>query len=291
MQITDEIIKKLCSDMVYRHGEEYFRDGRVHIRKRSESEISAAVDGEELYNVYISFDDDKIKSELCTCTYYQTMQSPCKHIIAVLKQRMAELNDVGSIENENDKIASSLCYEFSSYGEREKIHASFELYIKSNREIMKEPEFELSLSLPDCGGKIQGLENFLDCYLTYKEFKVDRANTYSRRTMYFPQNEDNIIKIMSEVYQTRSSGVDLYRKASGKTSFGSAVIRRILPYLSNVDFRLIFDGMTINNVRVVKEDPDILIDIFATGKDIIMSLSESGLNITYWVFIYIILCK
>ena len=90
--------------MVYRHGEEYFRDGRVHIRKRSESEISAAVDGEELYNVYISFDDDKIKSELCTCTYYQTMQSPCKHIIAVLKQRMAELNDVGSIENENDKI-------------------------------------------------------------------------------------------------------------------------------------------------------------------------------------------
>ena len=118
MHITDDMIKKLCSDMVYRHGDEYYRDGRVHIRKRSETEISAAVDGEELYNVYISFDDGQIKNELCTCTYYQTMHSPCKHIVAVLKQRMAELDEVGCTENENDKIASSLCREFSSHGEQ-----------------------------------------------------------------------------------------------------------------------------------------------------------------------------
>ena len=280
MQITDDLIKKLCSDMVYRHGDEYFRDGRVHIRKRTETEISAAVDGEELYNVYISFDGDKIKNELCTCTYYQTMQAPCKHIVAVLKQRMSELNDGDNIKNENDRIASSLCREFSSFGERKKIRASFELFIKPNRDDDKEPEFEMSLSLPDCGGRIQGLENFLDCYLSYKEFKVDRTNYYSRRNMYFPYDEDNVIKIMAEVYQTRSSGVGLYRKASSKTSFGSAVMRRILPYLANLDFKLIFDGISINGVRVLKDDPDILIDVYAAGTDIIMSLSESGFAIT-----------
>lgn len=280
MHITDDMIKGLCSDMVYRRGEEYFRDGRVHIKKRSETEISAAVDGEGLYNVYITFKDGKIANELCTCTYYQTMQSPCKHIVAVLKERMAELNNNTHTENENDKIASALCHEFSSYGERKKIHASFELFIKPNRDRDIDPEFEMSLSLPDCGGEIQGLENFLDCYLNYKEFKVDRTNVYSRRNMYFSSNEDTIIKIMAEVYQTRSSGVDLYRKLSSKTSFGSAVIRRMLPYLANLDFKLIFDGMTINGVQILKEDPDILIDVEAAEKDIIMSLSESGFAIT-----------
>lgn len=280
MQITDDMIKGLCSDMVYRRGEEYFRDGRVHIKKRSETEISAAVDGEELYNVYIAFKDGKISNELCTCTYYQTMQSPCKHIVAVLKERMAELNDNTHTENENDKIASALCREFSSYGERQKIHASFELFIKPNRDIDADPEFEMSLSLPDCGGRIQGLENFLDCYLNYKEFKVDRTNVYSRRNMYFSHNEDNVIKIMAEVYQTRSSGIGLYRKLSSKTSFGSAVIRRMLPYLAQMDFKLIFDGMTINGVQILNEDPDILIDVEAAEKDIIMSLSESGFAIT-----------
>ena len=280
MHITDDMIKKLCSDMVYRHGDEYYRDGRVHIRKRSETEISAAVDGEELYNVYISFDDGQIKNELCTCTYYQTLHSPCKHIVAVLKQRMAELDEVGCTENENDKIASSLCREFSSHGERKKIRAIFELFIKPNRGTGVDPEFEMSLTLPDCGGKVQGLENFLDCYLTYREFKVDRTNTYSRRDMYFPENEDNIIKIMAEVYQTRSSGIELYRKSSSETAFGSAVMRRMFPYLAKLDFKLIFDGISINGVEVVKDDPDILIDVLASGTDIVMSLSESGFAIT-----------
>ena len=224
MHITDDMIKKLCSDMVYRHGDEIFTDGRVHIKKRSDTEIGAVVDGEELYNVYISFEDNEIKSELCTCTYYQTMQTPCKHIVAVLKQRMAELKDGANLENENDRIASLLCHEFSSYGDREKIRATFELFVRPNRDT--EPEFEMSVVLPDCGGRIQGLENFLDCYLNYKEFKVDRTNVYSRRSMYFAPDEDSIIKMLAEVYQTRSSGVSLYRKASSKTSFGSAVIRR-----------------------------------------------------------------
>ncbi|MDD6563701.1 MAG: DEAD/DEAH box helicase [Clostridiales bacterium] len=278
MHITDEMIKKLCSDMVYRHGDEIFTDGRVHIKKRSDTEIGAAVDGEELYHVYISFEDNKIKSELCTCTYYQTMQTPCKHIVAVLMQRMAELKDGANLENENDRIASLLCHEFSYYGERQKIRATFELFVRPNRDT--EPEFEMSVVLPDCGGRIQGLENFLDCYLNYKEFRVDRSNVYSRRSMYFAPDEDNIIKILAEVYQTRSSGISLYRKASSKTSFGSAVIRRVLPYLTNMDFKFVFDGISISGVKIKQDDPDILIDILATGRDIMMSLSESGYALT-----------
>ena len=278
LNITDDMIKGLCSDMIYKRGFEYFSEGRVHMKKRSETEISAAVDGEEIYNVYITLENGQIKSELCTCPYYETMQSSCKHIIAVLKQRQAELLDDNLTLNENDNIANALCREFSEHGERRKINATFELYIKPGKD--GEGEFEMSLCLPELGGKVEALENFLDCYLGYRDFKVDRSNVYSRRKMYFPEHEDTIIKIMAEVYQTRSSGIDIYRKALSKTAFGSAVMRRILPHLSGTEFSLVFDGFRVNGARVLKEDPDILIDIEAFGKDIVMSLSENGFAIT-----------
>lgn len=278
MKITDAMIKGLCSDMVYRRGCEYFTEGRVHIKKRSESQLSAVVDGEGIYNVFITFENDKIKSELCTCQYYETLQSPCKHIVAVLKHRQAELSEGSGISNENDRIAENLCCEFAQSSERERVRASFELFIKPNHG--GEAEYEMSLSLPEIGGRVQGLENFLDCYLTYHDYKMDRSNIYSRKRMYFNEHEDAIIKIMAEVYQTRSSGVDLYRKLSTRTSFGSAVIRRILPHLIDMDFKLVYDGIAINGARILKEDPDILIDIEAFDRDIVMSLSESGFAIT-----------
>lgn len=287
MNISEDMIKNLCSDMVYRRGDEYFRDGRVHIKRRSAADLSAVVDGEELYNVYISFDDEKIKSELCTCTYYQTMQSPCKHIVAVLKQQMAEQSLGANIENENDRIAAGLCREFCSRGERERIRASFDIYITSNRGKEAKPEFGLALSLPDMCGRVENLESFLDCYLNYREFKLDRTNVYSRRDMYFPSNEDTIIKIMAEVYQTRLSGAENHRKSLSAILFGSEVMRRVLPYMKNADFKIIFDGININGVRILNEDPDIVIDVEAAGKDITMSISESGFAITQngdWFF-------
>ena len=278
MNITDAMIKGICSDMIYKRGCEYYQEGRVHMKKRSETEISAAVDGEGIYNVYVTLKDGQIENELCTCPYYETMQSPCKHIIAVLKQRQAELLDNNLTLNENDNIAKSLCYEFSQSGDRERVNAVFELFIKPGKN--GEGEFEMSLSLPELGGKVQALENFLDCYLGYRDFKVDRFNVYSRRRMYFPEHEDIIIKILAEVYQTRSSGVDIYRKASSRTAFGPAVMRRILPHLAATEFSLVFDGLRVNGARIIKEDPDILIDVEAFGKDIVMSLSENGFAIT-----------
>ena len=109
MKISDSMIKKICSSMIYKRGAEYFLEGRVHMRRRTENELTAVVDGEELYNVQITFENDKINKFLCSCPYYETMQTTCKHIVAVLKQRQAELEQGGEYTNENDKLALSLC--------------------------------------------------------------------------------------------------------------------------------------------------------------------------------------
>ena len=53
MKITDSMIKKSCSATIYKRGLEYFKEGRVHLRKREDNLITAVVDGEELYNVQV----------------------------------------------------------------------------------------------------------------------------------------------------------------------------------------------------------------------------------------------
>lgn len=277
MKITDGMIKKTCSSMIFKRGTEYFKEGRVHLRKRSESEILAVVDGGERYNVRITFDDDKIKDVFCTCPYYETMQTPCKHIVATLKQRQLELEQGGSYTDENDRIASSLCREFSLSGDKRIIRASFTLYINQTH---KGCTFAMSVSLPDFGGGIGGLENFLDSYLNYTDYKLDRSTVYNRYSMEFPQAEDDVIGLLAEVYETRSTDMPLYTKASHRTEFGAAAARRLLPMLEKLDFKLVLDGIAVNGVRITEDDPDILIDIEAYDREIMLSVSERGTAIT-----------
>lgn len=278
MKISDAMIKKICSSMIYKRGMEYFREGRVHMRRRSDSEITAVVDGDELYNVRVTFENGDIGEVLCTCPYYETMQTTCKHIAAVLKQRQVELENGGSYTDENDKIAAALCAEFEPAPETEIIRAAFTLYIKPA--VRGGCTFAMSVSLPDHGGEISGLENFLDSYLKYSDFKLDRSHVYNRRYMKFPETEDKVISILAEVYETRAAELSIYVKASQRTEFGAAVARRILPLLEKLDFRLIYDGIAINGVRIIRDDPDILIDVEAYGREMVMSVSERGAAVT-----------
>ena len=113
MKITDDEIKRVCSPTIYKRGLEYYKDGRVHIKSREENSITALVDGEDVYNIRINFDGDKITSCICTCPYYQTMGSNCKHIAATLKKRQGELLEGENYRDENDRIAKTLCNEFA----------------------------------------------------------------------------------------------------------------------------------------------------------------------------------
>lgn len=278
MTISDNMIKRLCSSMIYKRGTEYFREGRVHIRKRTDNTLTAVVDGEGLYNVRISFNSDGIDEAVCACPYFETMQTPCKHIIAVLKARQTELVTGGEYKNENDSIAAALCGDYTPKPEKRRIRAAFTLFI--DRAAREAPVFEMSVSLPDLGGRIQGLENFLDSYINGNDFKIGRGMVYNRSTMYFPENEDKIISILASVYETRALGVKMYHKESYRTAFGATVIGRILPYMVNMDFKLVYEGIMYSGVRIIEEDPDILLDIKAYEREISVSLSETGLALT-----------
>ena len=113
MNITDEKIQKICSQNIYKRGIDYLKKGRIHIKTREETGITAVADGESVYSIRIDFDGDEITNAFCTCTYYKTMGATCKHIVATLKKRQSELLEKNIVGDKNDYLAQYLCSQFA----------------------------------------------------------------------------------------------------------------------------------------------------------------------------------
>lgn len=278
MKITEKMIKKSCSSTIYKRGLEYFKEGRVHLRKREENLITAVVDGEELYNVQAKLSENAVEDCFCTCPYFETMNSVCKHIVATLKQRQKELEEGADYVDENDKIAKTLCCEFAAKKyRREHLHARFVMYI--NRLNPDGASYGMSIEIEN--NRLHGIENFLECFLSGREFKFDRYSSYNPALTEFPKYQREIIAILAETYENRMADAQMYMKAAYQTSFGSMAAKRIFPLLPYVDFSLVFDGMTLGSVRVIEDNPDIIIDVNASDGEIDMSVSERGFALTH----------
>lgn len=272
MKITEQLIKKSCSATMYKRGVEYFKEGRVHLRKREDKLISALVDGEDLYRVRVKFNEDGIEDYFCTCPYYETMGSMCKHIVATLHQRRVELEEGVTPVDENDRLAAQLCADFSNRDDDRKIiSVRFLLYI--NR-VGNRPVY--SMAIEQAGSVIYGVESFFDSLLRGKEFKLENGVVYDPVLTEFPAAQRAIIDILSETYENRASDISVHTRSSYQTSFGEMTAKRIFPWLSRVDFSLIFDGIRLSDVLVINENPDILVDIDASDRGIDLSVSERG---------------
>lgn len=275
MKITDDMIKKSCSSTIYKRGMEYLREGRVHMRKRSDELINAVVDGEDLYNVQVRFDDNGIEDFFCTCPYYETMGSMCKHIVATLKQRQAELTMGEKYIDENDRLAGMLCLDYGAYSnEKKPLHADFVLYINSDNGTGA--SYAMSIVIEEVGTDIHGIENFLDSYLKGKQFSFDRNNQYSPGETYFLPNQKKIIDILAEAYEMKTIGNSFYTKEAYQISIGERVASRIFPLLKDVEFSVVFDGMRMSDVQFAEDNPDIIVDISATDGEISLSVSDYG---------------
>ncbi len=275
MNITDEMIKKICSETIYRRGMDYFKEGRVHIRKRDENEISAVVDGEKVYYVQVKTADDRVKDFLCTCPYYQTMQSACKHIVAVMKQRQTEMAEGENFVDENDKIAAGLCRQFEQLkSKKEKMYARFHIRVVHNGNRKCTYTIELRL-----GSKLTTVPIycFLDAYIKNEKFKIETGFVYSAEKFYFGSPECEIINLLAEIYQNMNTVHGVSANSNTQMSIGAYSAKRIFDLLKNTDFDLSVNSVLFSDLRVRKEDPDILVDVTAEDEQIHICISESGI--------------
>ena len=75
--------KSLFAPHILKRGKAYYDEGLVTIEKIGEEEITAAVEGSELYEVQIWVDHGRVDGMDCTCPYAADGNA-CKHMAAVL---------------------------------------------------------------------------------------------------------------------------------------------------------------------------------------------------------------
>lgn len=276
MKISDGDIRKICSEGIYRAGCDYHKEGRAHIRVRSEESVVASVDSDKLYNVHIGFDSQgKISETFCTCPYFQTMGVSCKHIVATLKTRQSELESGEDFSDDNDRLARNLCSSFEELGrERTPLHAGFVFSISTNHK--RECTYSMSIRLGYSDTLIAGVESFLEAYATGGEYKLSKHKTYTNSTYALGVNEEHIIRILSEAYQNKAFSGSYYTKKLTATDFGAYTAMRIFPLLKNADVRFNINGMPYPGIMLREEDPDILVDVTATDDNINISIPQSG---------------
>ncbi len=275
MEIKEDEIKRICSATIYKRGLEYYKEGRVHMKVRAENSLVAAVDGDKLYNVHISFDGEKIADTLCTCPYYITMGTACKHIVATLKTRQQELLKTNDFENENDLLASRLCEEF-----KEQKKEQWGVFVKL-RVTFSSGKIFYSAALDLVGNnskyQIHSVEAFLDSYLNHEDFRLSKNCVFNRGNCVLEEASAEIVSMLCEAYENKSLKAEFYSLKNYEISFGAQTARRLFPLLKRIGASYIIDGMNYDNVAIVNDDPDILVDVSAIEKRISILLTESGI--------------
>jgi len=279
MNISDSDIKKVCSENIFKTGSDYFKEGRVHIRIRSDESIVANVDSDKVYNVHITFDKNgNISETFCTCPYYQTMSANCKHIVATLKTRQAEIENGNEFESSNDKMARELCREFEEKNNKKNIiPISFIFNINTNHR--RECDYGMAIKLGASNAVVPGVEGFLKAYISGEEYKISKHKSYSNKIFEFDSYSEHILWILAEALQNKLSGTSYYTMKLTYCDFGAYTAKRLLPLLNGVDCSFTINGMPQPNLVIKNENPDILVDVTAMDDNINISVIQSGLAI------------
>ena len=274
MNITEDMIKSISSPVIYKRGLEYFREGRVHIRSINESSVTAVADGTEIYNVSVKAEDSKIKEFFCTCPYYHTMGCSCKHIIATLKMCQKELEKTSSHDNANDTIAALLCNEFQKQAlPKTKLSIGFRLNIYTT---LDRCGFSISLKIGEKSEIISNISSFINNmyyngFIDLSKHKKLPLSEYS-----FGELESSVLNILNEVQEIRHPN----NSAREEIPISEYTLKRILPILKKADCEYKIDGALHPDLRIINDNPDILVDINAMSNKINMIISERGTALT-----------
>jgi SNF2 family DNA or RNA helicase/predicted nucleic acid-binding Zn finger protein len=279
MKISENDIKSICSEGIYKAGCNYFKEGRVHIRVRGKDSIVASVDSDKIYNVHIGFDENgKISETFCTCPYFQTMSASCKHIVATLKTRQAELSENAIAYDSNDRLAGALCREFQeNSAEKERLSISFVYNINTNQK--RECSHSVSIRLADAKNCTESAESFLKAYKDGGEYKISKHRAYEKSRYKFDFVSEKILDILAEALENKFAASSYYALKLSSCDFGDSTAKRLLPMMEKADCTFVFNGMIQANLAVKHEDPDIIVDITATDENINISVIQSGVAV------------
>jgi len=278
MKITDEEIKRISSKSILSHGLDFFKEGRIHLTVREDKKLVAVADGEEIYNVVVNFDDSgKVTDSFCTCPYYLTMNTPCKHIVATLKQRQKEMENGLSVSAENDRLVKLLFEDYKNT-DLKKTHLNFAYRFNINS-TPDGTKYSISVlmgeGIPEA---VSGVEKFLLAFSGEGEYKITKFKAFNKEEYIISENDLAILEILSESIENKAAR-DMYVKKIAATDIGEKTVKRLMPYLIRSKCEFFINDLRLTEMQIRYENPDILIDIQALDSSITLSVTECGFSI------------
>ncbi|WP_436348119.1 SWIM zinc finger family protein [Natronorubrum sp. FCH18a] len=81
MDVTEDMVRDVCTDAVFERGDRYLAEGRVHEIHRVDTTVTAVVSGSHQYDVRVDLAADGF-APWCDCPY--DGPGTCKHVVTVL---------------------------------------------------------------------------------------------------------------------------------------------------------------------------------------------------------------
>lgn len=76
------------------------------------------------------------------------------------------------------------------------------------------------------GSALHGIENFLDSYISGREFKIDRSLSYIPGKTEFGKYHREVVDILAEGYENRSGDSNYYHKGGVQNAYRSKHARK-----------------------------------------------------------------
>jgi len=278
MKISEQTIRRLCSPVIYKRGVEYFNEGRVHLKKKEQQSVTAVIDGEAVYSTSIKFSDEgSVDYCFCTCPYFETMGSVCKHIVAAALQFKSELEGIPKSTDENERISSEFLTEFIKRNEQQfAVPVKFEICLRKN----DKSDVGCGIRIFIADTLIENPEDFLECCVERRLFKTGKKYEFIPGNDTFTEAEWSIISVLAESYESRKVRSEYYIKVLGEIPVGGKSAERIVALISQTDYNIVMDRVDLGRVPVIVGNPEIFIDISAMFNEITVFSPDYGTSIT-----------
>lgn len=186
-----------------------------------------------------------------------------------------ELSKSGESDNDNDRMALEMCREYELLRkEKTKIGMKFRLNIYTG---LDRCGFSLSAKAGiDRQEPIVSMSSFINSLMNEDTVNLSKHCKKELRECEFGENEWKILNILGEILENRQSD----NTVREELYIGEQSMKRILPYLSKTECEYRVDGILYPDLRILEEDPDILVDISAQNGKINMTVNERGAALT-----------
>lgn len=270
MQLSKESIRKLAKDdVVYYRGARYFRENTVSnvIWSKANKVYHATVHGKNDYSVMVQLNNAFTCS--CNCPDYVKWNKPCKHIVATLLfiEDYMERSEENIDTPERKKVFDILEY-FNRQNFTPLFGETYEIKVTVTVPSLLKGNAGKAFVFLQAGNtrfyKIQNIKKFLTEYYKKENITLGKEFTYIHGESRFGRKSQKILDYFMEIYEIQESlGRVYYSNIFQKSDiiFTKNMLYRLFEILEEDRFTLILNEKIHENVRFLKQNPDIQLHI------------------------------